>query len=455
MAQGQAPTEGLSYDPNEPVYWEEPGLKKELDRIFDICIGCRLCFNLCGSFKTLFDAVDSPGVDGDLSKVGKETYGAIVEECFQCKLCHVKCPYTPEDGHPFQLDFPRLMLRAKAVHVRKRELPLIDQVLGDPVLLGKMVSSVPGAASVVNFANSLKVNRWLLHHTVGIHKDKKLPEFHGEPFEKWFRKREKNRKEPASSENGKVVLFYTCFTNYNDPQLGKDVVEVFERNKIEVVCPKQTCCGMPALDGGDIRSAMNQAQENIASLKPFVDEGYTIVVPNPTCSYMMRNEYPTLVGTEDAKAVAAHTMDVTEYLMTLAKQEKLDTNFKSSPGEVAYHVPCHLRAQKIGLNSRDLMKKIPGAKVRLVAECCGHDGTWAMKAAHFADSLRWGEKAFKGMKRGDPDTLVTDCPLAAVQIEQGLADGRKPIHPIQVLKQAYEGTSAKPIPEERSSAAEE
>jgi Fe-S oxidoreductase len=414
----------MSYNPNDPVYWDRGGLETELERVFEICHGCRLCFNLCPSFPELFNAVDRH--DGDVRKLTAAETERVVDTCYQCKLCYVKCPYTPDDKHEFQLDFPRLLGRYVAIRRRKKGGSLRSAVLARPELLGKVAKPTAG---LTNWANRHSMIRVVLEEVLGIHRDKLLPDFHGESFEDWRRRHE------PSGDTSRAVLFHTCFVNYNNPEVGKAAVRVFEKNGISLGCPKQNCCGMPALEAGDVEMAQKLARNNVGALLPAVRAGKKIVAINPTCSYTIRKEYRELVGTPEAKEVAAATHDLCEYLFMLKQEGKFNRDFRSTPGKVACHVPCHLKAQNIGFRSRDMMRLIPGATVKLVEQCCGHDGTWAMKKEYFPLSLLAGKKAFDEMSAQQADLMTTDCPLAAVQFDQAL--GARPIHPIQVLDRAY------------------
>ena len=439
------PTEGMTYSPLDTHYFDPAMLKLELDRVFDICAGCRMCFNLCPSFPALFNSADR--YNNEVRELTAEETDRVVDTCYQCKICYVKCPYTPDDGHEFQLDFPRLMQRAKAVRVKRTGLAWRERLLGNPDLLGRLAAKVPW---LVNLGNRLAINRRLMHALLGVHRNKLLPNFHGVTFMRWF-KRERSKLK-LDGANGKVFYFPTCFVNYNAPEVGQAAVEVLTRNGVTLECGYEQCCGMPALDGGDVARAQRLARANIAQLKPWVERGYAVLVTNPTCSMMMRKEYVGLVGGEDAKALAEHVMDPNEYLSTLRRAGKLDLAFRSTPGRIAYHVPCHLRAQNIGYRSRDMMAAIGGStEVELVAECCGHDGTWAMKREYFMMSLEAGRKAFDGMKEraasgnGRTGIMTTDCPLAAIQFQQ--ATGVKPLHPLQVLARAYRADGfATPVP---------
>ncbi|MEE8176939.1 MAG: heterodisulfide reductase-related iron-sulfur binding cluster [Acidobacteriota bacterium] len=419
------PTSGLSYNPNDLVYWDQAALHQELERGFEICHGCRLCWNLCPSFPELFQAVDGHG--GDVRQVTPAQTDRVIDTCYQCKLCYVKCPYTPDDGHEFQLDFPRLLMRANFVRKKQQGVGLRASLLARPELVGRLGGLT---APLTNIANRTPALRLGLEMTLGIHRDKLLPDFHWESFQDWF------RKQPApAGDPSQAVLFVTCFVNYNNPQVGKDAVEAFSKNGVCLDCPQQNCCGMPALEAGDFTLAKKLAEANVESLSPHIEAGKKVLAVNPTCSYMLRKEYPEIVGTEAAQKLSAATMDLCEYLFQRKQQGLFNREFLSSPGSVAYHLPCHLKAQNIGFRSRDLMRLIPETTVRLVEQCSAHDGTWAMKKEFFPLSMLTGKKAFDQMAESQPDTMATDCPLAAIHFDQAL--GVRPIHPIQVLARAY------------------
>ena len=419
------PTAGLTYDPNERKYWDRASLDPEIERVFEICHGCRLCFNLCPSFPELFGAVD--GHHGNVRAVTEAETNRVIDTCYQCKLCYVKCPYTPGDGHEFQLDFPRLMLRANAVRKQEEGIDLRAQLLARPEMLGRIGGLTPNLA---NWANRQPLLRQLIEGTIGIHHEKLLPEFQPATFSSWM------EKHTPRGDTSKAVLFTTCFVEYYNPQVAKDAVGVYEKSGVALTCPKQNCCGMPALESGDIALAKKLAAANVESLLPSVDAGKKIVAINPTCSYTLKKEYGELVGTEEAKRVAAATMDLNEFLFELKKGGQFNRDFQSTPGRIGYHLPCHLKAQNIGFRSRDMMRLIPGAEITLVDQCSAHDGTFAMKKEFFPLSMLAGKKAFDEMKDSNADVMATDCPLAAVQFDQAL--GTRPIHPIQVLARAYE-----------------
>jgi Fe-S oxidoreductase len=395
-----------------------------------------MCFKYCQSFPTLFDAVDQAG---DVRRLPMAKVDQVIDECFQCKLCYTNCPYTEKDGHEFKLDFPRLIMRANAIRRREGGIPMRERALADPDRIGLVATLTPGLA---NWANHQPVHRVLMEKVLGVHRDKLLPPFESPTFDAWAREQTSSTGETDTGTHP-VVLFGTCYVNYNNPSIGKAAFRVLAHNDCKVACPSLNCCGMPAIDSGDIPLATKQARANVTTLLPFVERGYKIAVINPTCSLMLKTEYPDLLDNPDdtemaeaAKKVAAATRDLGECLFEMRQAGQFKEDFKSTPaGPVAYHAPCHLRMQAVGYRGRDLMRRIPQVQPRLVAECCGHDGTWAMKVEHFEASLEIGRKAFDGMNEVGSEIWTTECPLAALQFKQ--ACGREVLHPVQVLDRAY------------------
>ena len=441
-----------SLDLNSPEFWDRSAVDTELRRVYDICGGCRRCLPLCPSFKVLFDRLDVDAVDGDVEKLPARDVKEVVDLCYQCKLCFNHCPYTPP--HRWEVDFPRLMLRARAADARANGVSLQDRMLGNTELVGKLGRL---AAPLSNWLNELAVHRAFMHAVAGIHKGRTLPKFHRQTFSQWFKSRDQRGGAGggSSARNAmtadrasaagvaparvpaalKVALFHTCTVEYNEPATGRAAVRVLERNRVDVSVPAQRCCGMPYLDGGAVDQARALIRDNVRSLAAAVRAGRTIVVPGPTCSYMLKQEYPWLDGGDDAKLVARNTRDLFEYLAALHAEGKLDTRFTQPVGAVTYHVPCHLRAQNIGHKSADVLRLIPGATVDVVEKCSAVDGTWGFKTQYHELSLKLAKPLFDAITRADAPVTATDCPLAALQIEQGT--GRQAKHPIRVLAAAY------------------
>ena len=424
-----------AYDPTDARYYDEKDLRSEVERIFSLCADCRMCVKFCGSFPKMFDAIDDYCTHGkyaevDTKKFKSEDVDTVVDLCFQCKLCYIKCPYTPGD-HEWAIDFPRLIARAKAQKVKKSGVSFVDKMLGNPDLVGKLGTAT---APVANWANENALHRRLLHDAVGIHKDKKLPPFASTTFAKRF---ERERTLPQGEPSGRVAFFSTCYVNYNEPEIGSATLEVMAHNNVDVSFAYERCCGMPLWHNGDMEGAIAAARENVTNLLPHVNDGRSVIATNPTCSQMIRIEYPRLLGTEDAKKVAAKTMDPMEFLASLAASGKLRKDFKTGAGDLNYHMPCHLRAQNIGYKTRDVLSLLPDTRVKVVEECSGHDGTWAMKKENFEQSLKYGGRAFRQMADGEPKVTCSDCPMAAIQIEQG--NGQRPMNPMQILAKSYRG----------------
>jgi Fe-S oxidoreductase len=419
------------YDIHEEKYWDENDLYKEMERVYDVCHTCRMCFSYCPSFPALFDAIDAheEAGRGETDALTREEMDKVVDYCWQCKLCYVKCPYTPP--HKFMIDFPRLMLRATAVRAKKKGVTLQDKVLGDPD--GAAKRSTGMFAGLVNWANKQKPVRIALEKTVGIHRDRVLPLFATETFEAWFAKRSRSRK--VANPKQKVIIVETCSVNYNYPSVGRAAVQVLEHNDVEVIRPPQVCCGMPAMDGGDVEKAIDNAKKNVKTLAPLVKEGTPILVCSPTCGYVLKQDWPDLLRTEDARLVAENTYDVGEYLAKMKKEGQLDTNFTEKQGKLAYHIPCHLRAQNIGQPFTPIMKGIPETTVEPIEQCSAFDGTWGMKKEYYAMSRQCASKLCKQMGESNADRFVSDCMMAGLNVVEEL--GKAPVHPVEVLRDAY------------------
>lgn len=423
-----------TYDPNHPRYLDEVDMRQELGRVYDLCHGCRLCFNLCPSFPSLFDAVD--GHDGDVSAMTVAEQDKVVSECYQCKLCYVKCPYVPP--HEWELDFPRLMLRANAVSHAKGGRPLseraADQFLGRTDLLGKVSTA---AAPVVNSITAKvgSLPRRVMEATVGIHAERMLPPYARQRFTTWFTRR---RSPGIESPRAEVSVFPTCFVEYMAPEIAKDLVAVYERNKIACSLPAGTrCCGAPWLHGGDVTRFEHSARRNVAALAAEVRAGRDVVVAQPTCAYVIRKDYPIYAPGVDADLVAEHTFDASEYLVNEHRRAGggLDTEFPGEvPEKVVYHLACHLRAQNVGFKGRYLMA-LTGTKVALVERCSGIDGTWGYRAENYELARKVAIPLVREVAAAGTDSVCGDCHLANMAILQ--ETGLRPVHPIQLVARAY------------------
>ena len=426
----------ITYDPFHPKYLDEADVRDELTRVYDLCHGCRLCFKFCTSFPTLFEMIDRHD-DQDAGRLTPAQQDQVIDECFQCKLCYVNCPYVPGQ-HEWALDFPRLMLRADAMLHENGHTPLRDrattQVMGRTDLLGKVGSAT---APLMNKAMGAKPNsivRKIIEKTAGVSAVRLLPPFAKQRFSTWFNQRPKIR---IGKRQGRVALFPTCLVEYQDPGIGHDLVKVYERNGIEVSLADAGCCGAPWLHSGDMADFTKVAAKNVKILAAEVRKGNDIVVPQPTCGYILKKDYLDYVGGADAELVAANTYDAAEFLMKVHRGEgtMLDTEFEGHvPETITYHTPCHLRAQNIGLKSRDLMK-LTGAKIKLVQQCSGIDGMWGLRAENASISMPIAKKLGDEIMRANSEVVAGDCHLANTAITE--QTGSAPLHPIQVVARAY------------------
>ncbi|MBS0183966.1 MAG: hypothetical protein JSS39_16380 [Nitrospira sp.] len=406
-------------------------LEKETLRIYEVCDGCRRCFNLCPSFNTLLGRIDA--YEGDVAGLTPADHHQIVDECYYCKLCFNHCPYTPP--HHYEIDFPHLMVAWKKHLGAERGVRLRDRLLIMTDMIGKLGSAT---ASITNRLLENRLVRSLLERVMGIHRDRRLLHFSGETFPRWFGRRTKTT--TADPPVCKVALFASCLVNFQATDVGKATVQVLEKNGVQVVVPEQRCCGMPSFDIGDTQAIQQAVRSNVASLYPWVLKGYDVVVPTASCSLMLKREYPELHRDEQTRQVAERTFDVCEYLMAMKKAGQLVADFTKKPGRVAYQIPCHLRDQNIGFKSKELME-YAGAQVEVIEQCSGHDGAWSAKTEFFSLSMKIARKAVRAIEQTPADLVASDCPLAGLQLEQAGASaharGKAALHPIQIVRDAY------------------
>ncbi len=419
-------------------YLNEQSLFKELERIFDICHGCRRCFSLCNAFPTLFDAVDESST-GEVDAVDKKVYWDVVDHCYLCDMCYMsKCPYVPP--HPWNVDFPHLMLRAKAYKFKNHSVRTRDKILSSTDAVGS-IAGIPVVAGVVNAVNKTAFGRSMLDKTLGVHPKAPIPEYHSNTY----RKRHRANQHPAlevkaaGDTTGKVVIFATCYGNRNEPALNEDLAAVFEHNGIVVtIANLERCCGMPKLEVGDLETIEKYKQANIPELARWVEEGWDIVTPVPSCTLMFKQEIP-LMFPEDAQVqkVRDAMFDPFEYLWARHKAGLLRTDFSRKLGKISYHVPCHTRVQNVGLKTRDVLMLVPETQVDAIERCSGHNGTYGVKSEFRDVSMKIGRPVFRRVADSNADFYSSDCPMAGHQIESGLDNAKEPTHPLKLLRMAY------------------
>ena len=425
-------------DWKDPDFYNEEAVLKELERVFDICHGCRRCVSLCHAFPTLFDLVDeSPTMEVD--GVDKKDYWKVVDHCYLCDLCYMtKCPYVPP--HEWNVDFPHLMLRAKAIKHKTGKNRLRDRILTSTDTVGSL-AGIPVVAEVVNAVNKNKLARQAMDKVMGVHPKAVVPEYHSNSL----RKRVARRKPPeleaeaAGQTKGKVALFATCYCNRNAPAIGEDLIAVFEHNKIPVrLADKEVCCGMPKLELGDLETVEHHKDVNVPQLARLVDEGWDLIAPVPSCVLMFKQELPLMFpGDRDVLKVRDAFYDPFEYLISRHKENKLNTDFKNPLGKIAYHVPCHQRVQNIGLKTRDVLSLIPDTTIEVIERCSGHDGTYAVKSECHDISVKICRPVVNKVKQGQVDHYISDCPMAGDQIQSGMGDESRAESPFTLLRRAY------------------
>jgi glycerol-3-phosphate dehydrogenase subunit C len=425
-------------DWNNPGFWDQPQAEKELGRIFDICHGCRRCVSLCTTFPTLFDLVDaSPTMEVD--GVKKEDYWKVVDQCYLCDLCYMtKCPYVPP--HPWNVDFPHVMLRAKAIKF-KQGIKFRDRMLSSTDAMGKL-AAIPVVAQAVNLVNRNPLARGAMQAVLGVHKDRQLPPYTSKPFRSHAEESQDFPVRDGANTPGKVAIFSTCYVNYNEPGMGHDLVAILRHNEIPyVIVDKEACCGMPKFELGDLSGVGSLKSINVPVLAKYARQGYAILAAVPSCALMFKQELPLMYPEDpDTIAVRDAMFDPFEYFVLRKKDGLLKTDFKHGLGKVSYHIPCHSRVQNMGQKTREMLEAVPGTEVKTVERCAGHDGTWGVKQEFFENSMKIGRPVFRQMAEPQPDYVSSDCPIAARQILQGMGEearNAQKAHPLTLIRKAY------------------
>ena len=428
----QAPKRA-AIDWKNPDYYDEESLQNEMERVFDACHGCRRCVSLCESFPTLFDLIDESDtfeVDG----VAKSDYVKVVDECFLCDLCaETKCPYLPP--HEWAIDFPHLMLRAKAQKYKAGETKWRDRLLTstDTTL---SVLSAPGIKDLVNKSLSSKPIRTLVDKTVGLHKDAPLPVFNRSRTDE--RSTEDSRSGDEQSKS-KVAIFVSCYDKYTDEPLTDDLSEILKFNQmVTKIIQNTNCCGMPKLELGDLKQVEKLKDGNLPALLEAIESGYDIISTIPSCVLMYKQELPLMFpDEEDITKVKDHFFDPFEYLMKQTKEGLIKLDFANSLGSVSYHAACHQRVQNFGAKTRDFLSLIPDTEVSLIERCSGHDGTYAVKSESYEKSLKIVRPVQRQIKEQPSDHVGSDCPMAGRLITHNLEENKEATHPLTMVRYAY------------------
>lgn len=429
-------------DWQNPSFYDEVALDTELRRVFDICHGCRRCFNLCDSFPRLFDLIDE-SKSGELDTVDSSGFKNVVDACTLCDMCFMtKCPYVPP--HEFDLDFPHLMLRYRAVEAKKNENSSIDRALAETDRNGKFAGLIAGAVNWATQTNN-GVMRMLEEKVTGIDRRAELPRYEYCTLQKKVADQPPLRDMSAPAKNRRVVFYASCFGEYNDTLIGVSALAVLAKNGVETKVVYPQCCGMPKLEQGLIGEVAKAAREVSQALAPYIDEGYDVVAPVPSCALMMKFEWPLILPEDETVLkLSKATFDLSEYIVDIARKEGLAEGMRPVEGGVSFHVSCHSRAQNIGQKGAELLTQIPQSDVNVIERCSGHGGAWGYKKDHFETAMKIGKPAAKQLYAGEKKYVVSECPLAGIHIDQEIKalDGAAPkpervSHPIVLMAQAY------------------
>ncbi len=430
----------------EPDFYDEEKLDAELRRQFDICHGCRRCHNLCDSFPLLFDLIDE-SESMELDTVDSNDFKPVIDACTLCDMCFLtKCPYVPP--HEFNLDVPHLMLRYRAVELKKGEVPFVAKQISETDRNGKLAGAV---APLSNWATGTdnKLTRPIMQAVTGIDTKAALPKFHSKTLTDRAKKEAPARNEQAPAAGRKAVVYGTCFVNYNDPAMGMDALEVLAKNGVETEVLHPACCGMPKLEHGDIAAVAEAARKVAAEFKPWIEKGYDVVALTPSCSLMLKFEWPLILPDDpDIKLLSEATQDISQYVVDISKNEGMAEGMSPLDGSVTVHLACHSRAQNMGQKAAELLRLIPDADVNVIERCSGHGGSWGMMKDNFETAIKVGRPAARKALENVPKYVVSECPLAGMHILQGmerLAEKETPPpavpvhapHPVQLLAQAY------------------
>ena len=425
-------------DFNHPDFLDPKKLDDEMRRAFDICHGCRRCFNLCDSFPKLFDLIDE-SENEDVDSLKSEQFKPVVEACTLCDMCFMtKCPYVPP--HEFNLDFPHLMLRYRTVQKRQNELPKIPYQLAQIDRNGKIGVLF---SKLINWISDVKNNlfRKILEIFADIDRRVKLPKYNSETFENYFKNNVKKISLGRNTER-KVVIYSTCFVNFNKKNTGVAALKVLKKNGVEVEHAYPGCCGMPFLEQADLPKVVEQAKKVSLDLLKWIDKGYRVITLTASCGLMLKFEWPLLLPEDNnIKKLSQNVFDIDEYIVDIANKEGLASGLQEIDGGITVHNACHARAQNMGIKARDMLKNIPNVKLDIVERCAGHGGTFGvMKGTHdLANKV--GKPAARQIDNKQNKYMASDCPLAGKHLDQLSKDTDirhdEALHPIEIMAKAY------------------
>ena len=426
-------------DFNHPDFLDQKKLDEEMRRVFDICHGCRRCFNLCESFPKLFEMIDE-SKNENVENLSSDQFAPVVDSCTLCDMCFMtKCPYVPP--HKFDLDFPHLMLRYRALQKKQNKLPTVPKQLAQIDRNAKIGVTLSWLINWVSLFKN-KFFRKVLELIVGIDKRVKLPKYNSETFTNYFKKNNKSITPGISKKDRKVIIYSTCFVNFNKKNTGVAALKVLKKNGVEVKEAYPGCCGMPFLEQADLSKVVEQAKKISKDLLKWVGNGYQVITLTASCGLMLKFEWPLLLpNDENVKKLSKNVSDIDEYIVDISDKEGLTEGIGEIDGGVTVHHACHARAQNMGIKARDMLKLIPNIKIDVVERCAGHGGTFGVMKATHSLALKVGRPTARQIKKKNNKYMASDCPLAGKHLKQLEADTNivsdEALHPIELLAKAY------------------
>ena len=422
-----------------PDFLDPKKLDDEMRRVFDICHGCRRCFNLCDSFPKLFDMIDE-SKNEDVESLSSDQFTPVVDACTLCDMCFMtKCPYVPP--HDFDLDFPHLMLRYRTAQKKQNKLPVVPRQLAEidrNAKIGVMFSKF------INWASNIKNKfiRKILAIIAGIDVRVQLPKYNSETFSNFFKKNNDEINFEKENKERKVIIYSTCFVNFNKKDTGVAALKVLKKNGVEVQEAYPGCCGMPFLEQADLPKVVQQAKKISKDLLEWIDKGYKVITLTASCGLMLKFEWPLLLpNDEDIKRLSANVLDIDEYIVDIANKEGLVEGLQEIDGGVTVHHACHARAQNMGNKARDMLKLIPNIKIDVVERCAGHGGTFGVMRGTHDLAIKVGRPTARQIKNKNNKYMASDCPLAGKHLKQLEVDTNisndEALHPIELVAKSY------------------
>ena len=396
------------------------------DNNFEQCIKCTICTVYCpvAAVNPNYPGPKQAGPDGERLRLKKfNFYDESLKYCINCKRCEVACPSNVKIGD---------IIQAARIKYSKKQPKLRDYILANTDLVGTL--STP-FAPIVNTTLGLKPVKAILDGVMKIDHRRTFPKYAFGTFESWYKKvAEKQAAYPSQ-----VSYFHGCYVNYNNPQLGKDLIKVMNAFSIGVqLLEKEKCCGVALISNGLIKQAQKQARTNINSIrKSVLEKNIPVIATSSTCTFTIRDEYPHLLDIDNAD-VREDVELATRYIYRLLSQKKTKLNFKTGQKiKVAYHTPCHMEKLGWAYYSIELLKLIPNIELTILdSQCCGIAGTYGFKKENYKTSQDIGEPLFKQIEALDIDYVVTDCETCKWQIE--MSTSKRCEHPISILADALE-----------------